>query len=421
MLVFDVCDSGLNAISEVNSHALAEARRCDEQKYLANNHPLFGIPVTYKENILTKDLATSAGTIAFSKYIGDEDAGIVQKLSSAGAILLGKTNLSELANFMDPTMPSGYSSKHGQTLNPYGPLRISPLGSSSGAGSSIAANISAIAIGSETTGSITAPAAFQSLVGYKPSKGALPETGVFPLSSSLDVVGPITKTVKDAILVYNASSHLAKIDVLALNQASLARRRIGLVKSDHPMQDELRQVLAALEAVVVDVEFDERGIDNLQIINHDLFTDFKNFTTRYHYPIQNLADLVSFNQKNLQQNARYGQRLIEEASNYQTPDKLFITQQIELARKRLNQLRQAYQLSAFVSFNYDKVLLPAVGSYPELTVPFAFDAQGVPQGATFIGFKDEVAELLTLGYAFEQATKARRQPDLTLLAQIKSF
>lgn len=101
----------------------------------------------------------------------------------------------------------------------------------------------------------------------------------------------------NAILVYNASSHLAKIDVLALNQASLARRRIGLVKSDHPMQDELRQVLAALEAVVVDVEFDERGIDNLQIINHDLFTDFKNFTTRYHYPIQNLADLVSFNQK----------------------------------------------------------------------------------------------------------------------------
>lgn len=281
----------------MNPHALAEARRCDEQKYLANNHPLFGIPVTYKENILTKDLATSAGTIAFSKYIGDEDAGIVQKLSSAGAILLGKTNLSELANFMDPTMPSGYSSKHGQTLNPYGPLRISPLGSSSGAGSSIAANISAIAIGSETTGSITAPVAFQSLVGYKPSKGALPETGVFPLSSSLDVVGPITKTVKDAILVYNASSHLAKIDVLALNQASLARRRIGLVKSDHPMQDELRQVLAALEAVVVDVEFDERGIDNLQIINHDLFTDFKNFTTRYHYPIQNLADLVSFNQK----------------------------------------------------------------------------------------------------------------------------
>ena len=194
-----------------------------------------------------------------------------------------------------------------------------------------------------------------------------------------------------------------------------------MVKSDHPMQDELRQVLAALEAVVVDVEFDERGIDNLQIINHDLFTDFKNFTTRYHYPIQNLADLVSFNQKNLQQNACYGQRLIEEASNYQTPDKLFITQQIELARKRLNQLRQAYQLSAFVSFNYDKVLLPAVGGYPELTVPFAFDAQGVPQGATFIGFKDEDAELLTLGYAFEQATKARRQPDLTLLAQIKSF
>lgn len=419
MLQYDVCLNGLNAISEVNPNALMQARQCDTQKYLANNHPLFGIPITYKENILTKSLATSAGCVAFQNYVGDSDAGIVEKLSQAGAILLGKTNLSELANFMDPTMPSGYSGKHGQTLNPYGPLRFSPLGSSSGAASSIATNIGCIAIGSETTGSITAPAAFQSLVGYKPSKGVLPEDGVFPLSSSLDVVGPISKTVKDAILVFNASSQLEKINVMTLDAFSLAKKKIGLVKSNHPLQDKLRQALEALQVEVIEVTFDESEIDNLQIIYQDLATDFKEFTKRHHYPIQDLSKLVAFNRKNLPRNARYGQRLIEVAASYQTTDRKLIVEQIQLASHRLNMLRQTYQLDAFVSFNYDKVLLPAVAGYPELTVPFAFDEQGLPQGATFIGFKDEDADLLKIGYAFEQRIQGRRQPDLTLLQQIK--
>lgn len=227
----------------------------------------------------------------------------------------------------------------------------------------------------------------------------MPEDGVFPLSSSLDVVGSISKTVKDAILVFNVSSQLEKINVMTLDAFSLAKKKIGLVKSNHPLQAKLRQALEALQVEVIEVTFDESEIDNLQIIYQDLATDF--------------------NRKDLPCNARYGQRLIEIAASYQTTDRKLIVEQIQLASHRLNMLRQTYQLDAFVSFNYDKVLLPAVADYPELTVPFAFDEQGLLQGAIFIGFKDEDTNLLKIGYAFEQRIQGRRQPDLTLLQQIK--
>lgn len=192
----------------------------------------------------------------------------------------------------------------------------------------------------------------------------MPEDGVFPLSSSLDVVGSISKTVKDAILVFNVSSQLEKINVMTLDDFSLAKKKIGLVKSNHPLQAKLRQALEALQVEVIEVTFDESEIDNLQIIYQDLATDFKEFTKRHHYPIQDLSKLVAFNRKNLPRNARYGQRLIEVAASYQTTDRKLIVEQIQLASHRLNMLRQTYQLDAFVSFNYDKVLLPAVAGYP---------------------------------------------------------
>lgn len=408
MLETDVLVGGLNAISEIHPQAIEQARKCDDQKATIdyNKYPLFGMPITFKENILTKDLATSAGTFAFKDFIPTEDAGVVKQLKAKGALVLGKTNLSELANFMDPTMPSGYSSKHGQTLNPYGPLVLSPLGSSSGSGSSIANNIGVVSIGSETTGSITAPAALQSLVGYKPSKQLFDETGVFPLSSSLDVVGPLSRKMLDAILVHNACTKGKKVNLETLSSFTLKNLRIGLVASDHPLQEKLKQTLQALEVTVVDVAFDEQDIDNLQIINQELARDFAAFTKAYHYPIQSLAALIEYNKQDLPRRARYGQRLIEESATYTKPDTTFVANQIQLAQQRLNDLRTQYQLTAFVSFNYEKVLLPAVAGYPELTIPFG-QVDGEPQGATFIGFKEEDATLLQIGYAFEQATKLR--------------
>lgn len=232
ILTYDTGVKGLNAVAEINPNAMEEARAHDLDP--KKGEGIFGLPVLIKDNVNTKNMPTGAGTYALKDFVPESDAKLVEELTKNGAIVLGKSNLSELANFMDSRMPSGYNAKSGQTHNPFDPITLSPKGSSSGSAVAVAANFCVFAIGTETTGSIIAPAAIQSVVGLKPTKDAISTEGVFPLSSTMDTVGTIGKSVKDAVLLYNASlSEPSKSIQPDYNAENIKGKRIGLAADDN--------------------------------------------------------------------------------------------------------------------------------------------------------------------------------------------
>ena len=402
---------GINAVAEVNPHAMEVARERDARKDKKTSD-LYGMPVTLKDNINTKDMPTSAGTHALKDFTPNEDAAVTKQLKDAGAIILAKVNLSELANYMDPKMPSGYSSKVGQTRNPFGPLKMTPSGSSSGSAAAVTSNIGVLSIGSETTGSIVAPAAIQSVVGFKPTKTSMDGKGIFPLASSLDTAGPIAKNVEDVVAAYRVLSlkEEGRAELHSLKADALKGKRIGLVNADHELTSKLKKTLESVGAEVVDVDFNVSGLDNGKIIDNDFARDVEDYAKTYGTPFKSLADLVAYNKKDLNVRARYGQRFVEEAAQAKVEEG-FNDRQVALAQERLATLKREKKLDAFVSFNNEAILLPAIAGAPEITVPFGL-VDGEPQGVTFIGSVDEDAGLLQLAYAFEQATKARLVPKI---------
>ncbi len=196
----DQSEMGNNAVSEVNPNAIKQAEKYDA---MAKDLPLKGIPVLAKENINTNDMPTSSGVYALRDFIPKNDAAVIKELKANGAIILGKTNLSELSNWMSQKNPSGYTSKKGQTHNPFNPIKISPLGSSSGSAVAMATDLATVTLGTETVGSIIAPAAINSTVGYKPTKDGIDGGGVVPITLTLDTVGVIRKNVEDSVKTYN--------------------------------------------------------------------------------------------------------------------------------------------------------------------------------------------------------------------------
>lgn len=402
----DLGPNGLNATVEINPNVMAEARACDHHP--EKGHGLTGIPVLLKDNINTKNMPSSAGTLALKDFLPKENASLVDALLKSNAILLGKSNLSELANFMDYKMPSGYSSKAGQTHNPFDPIKLSPLGSSSGSGVAVAANLTAVAIGTETTGSIIAPATIQSIVGFKPKKGAISTEGVLPLSSTLDTVGTMAKTVKDAVALYNVlkSNHERAID-LDSNVHFIKGKRIGIVgdQSDH-----LKKALQATGAIPVTVEPSEKGIDNSYIINQDFKRDLKHYLKTYSAPIHDLSELIAFNKANRSRRAKYGQRFLKKANQVKGFDKEKVREMVKKAQTSLDSQFQHHHLDAIVFYDNYGVLLPAVAGYPEMTVPVGQNKKGQPIGATFVSLNNQEQKLYQLAYSFEQLTKGRLIP-----------
>ena len=405
---YDAGEKGLNAVAAINPKAIEEARALDASPAAPTG--MRGIPVLVKDNINTNTMPTSGGTYALKDITPSDNAEMVTALVNSGAIILGKSNLSELANFMDTRMPSGYSSKAGQTHNPFNPLELSPEGSSSGSGAAVAANLSAVAIGTETTGSIIAPSAIHSIVGFKPTKDAISATGVIPLSSTMDTVGSMTKNVKDAAALYNASiSNTSKAVDENLNADFLKGKRIGIVGKD-PNQA-LANKIKACGAEAVAVELPEEGIDNEHIINQDFKNDLNRYLQTYNAPVKSLAELIAFNKEDASRRAKYGQNLIEEANEVNEFDKAKVEAMVEKAQSRIDDLLRDNKLDALVFYDNEGVLLPAVAGYPELTVPVDVSEEGAPRGATFIGSQNEDEKLLNIAYSFEQKTTGRAIPE----------
>jgi len=449
----------LNAVLALNPNALADAKRLDaERKAGKLRGPLHGVPILLKDNIETADgTATTAGSLALAANVTGRDAPIVKRLTEAGAIVLGKTNLSEWANFRSTRSISGWSGVAGLVRNPYS-LDRTACGSSSGSGAAVAAGLTAIAIGTETDGSVTCPAAMNGIVGLKPTVGLVSRTYIVPISPAQDTAGPMTRTVADAAALLNviagsdpadpatkdADAHKANY-LAGLKRDALKGVRVGVWfpwKGRSPQVDTIfeasLQALRDQGAVLVDIKGPDEATSGKigELEGETLRTEFKAAldaylaTTPAAVKSRTLADLIAFNKAEPRELALFGQEIFE-AAQAKPPitDPAYLEKRAtarKLAREALDKMLGDNKLDAIVApsggppsivdpvnggpFFGSPSRLPAVSGYPHLTVP-AGQASGLPVGLSFLGPEWSEARLLALGYAFEQATRARREPE----------
>lgn len=432
----------INAVKEINPEALHIAQALDtERAQQGTRGPLHGIPILVKDNISTDDKThTTAGSVALQSNYADEDAFIVKKLRDAGAIILGKTNLTEWANFMTEGMPNGYSSLGGQVMNPYGPGKFDVGGSSSGSGAATAANFAAGSIGTETSGSILSPASSNSLVGIKPTVGLLSRTGIIPISNSQDTAGPMTRTVEDAAILLGALTGKDNNDpatsinqqatnqdyTSSLNKNGLQNTALGIPRDyleelDEEERNIINTALTDLEnagARLIDSVTLPTDLDDMNV----LFHEFKSGVNAYlknvsvNVPVHSLTEVIQYNKSHEQDALKYGQSILE-----QSDEKSGKLVEAEYINARLNDLNMSqeqgidmvmdeHQLDALIFANNYGAGIAAKAGYPSITVPAGYTEQGKPVGITFTGRAFSEAKLIKLAYAYEQTTNNRKAP-----------
>ncbi len=458
----------LNAVIELNPEALAIADALDAERKAGHvRGPLHGIPVLIKDNIDTADrMATTAGSLALVGAVPPRDAHVAARLREAGAVILGKTNLSEWANYRGNNSSSGWSGRGGQTKNPYA-LDRSPSGSSSGSASAVAANLCVFAIGTETNGSIVSPASACGIVGLKPTVGLVSRSGIIPISASQDTAGPMTRTVRDAALVLAAlagpdtrdaatqaiPADLATALAAKLPDGALRGTRIGVVHGPfgfhsrmEPMLAELVAALRAAGAEVVDPVAIPTLAKLAAVQGTVLSYEFKDGLNRYLAtpgrvtPMKTLADLIAFNDAHRAEELPYfGQEIFATAqARGPLTDPAYLEARaacLQFTRTEgIDAAMDAGKLDALVMFTRGTATLTdavngeggsgsssspaAVSGYPSVTVPAAH-VFGLPIGLSFVGRAWSEPKLLALAADFEAHTHARRAPEFLATAAIK--
>lgn len=450
-------DAKLRSVIELNPEAIELARTLDEERYEKGTRgPLHGIPILLKDNIETHDaMHTSAGTLALADSIAVKDSFVAAKLRAAGAVLLGKANMTEWANHMSRSMWAGYSTRGGLCLNPYGPGELFVGGSSSGSAAAVAANLVAAAIGTETSGSIISPASQNCVVGIKPTIGLVSRTGIIPITHSQDTAGPIARTVADAAILLGTLTGVDERDVVTkgsegksfadytpfLDADFLKNARIGIPRYYYRNLDEDR--LAIVEAAIEVLR--SKGatiIDPIQLsceqANWDwdvLKYEFKKGVNDYlaglpeSVPVHSLKEVIQFNEEHAEACLKYGQEVLidsEQTSGTLTEReyKSSLKRSVEQATQGLDDALQKHQLDALLFLGNDEGDdLAARAGYPVITVPGGFAERGIiapggyttkgPQGITFIGGAYSEPTLIKIAYSYEQATKHRMPPVLT--------
>jgi amidase len=448
----------LNAVIELNPKAAADADALDAERRAGKvRGPLHGIPVLLKDNIDVAGLVNSAGSLALADHRPERDASIAARLRAAGAVILGKANLSEWANFRSTRSSSGWSSRGGQTKNPY-VLDRNPCGSSSGTAAAIAASLAAIGVGTETDGSIICPAGVTGLVGLKPTVGVVSRSGIIPISISQDTAGPMGRTVTDVALLLNA---LAGVDgddpagaaaagripedyTAALKPDAIGGKRFGVLRQAmgyHPDVDAATErAIATLESAggtVVDVKlatYNDWDKPEFEVLLYEFKDGLNAYLQRSGAPHASLEALIAWNKANADKAMPFfGQEIFEQAqAKGPLTDPAYVKARDAarrlagkdgllalLAREKLDAVVAPTVSPAWLT---DHVLgdhfvgagygMAAVAGTPSLTVP-AGDSHGLPLGITFMGPAYSEAGLLAIGYAFEQLTKARRAPAFT--------
>ena len=448
----------LNAIIEVNPDALAIARSLDAEWRLSGPRgPLHGIPVVLKANIDTADrMHTHAGSLALASHRPPRDAFLVSRLRDSGAVILGKANLSEWANFRSTRSSSGWSSIGGQTRNPYDAAR-NPCGSSSGSAVAVAANLTAVAVGTETDGSVVCPAGVNGIVGIKPTLGLVSRSGIIPIAHSQDTAGPMARTVRDAAILLSAMTGIDADDPASMaapetvpdytaNLAAdgLQGRRIGVLRSytgagSNPQVEALIEdsiaVLREQGAEITDpVEIDTSGIGaaELEVLYYEFKSDLNRYLKQSDAPLGSLAAIIRFNEAN----AETVMPFFDQEHMLAAEDKGPLTEPayqeaLEASgaamRDSLTAVMDEHGLDALIAptngpawmtdhvngdnFTVGSSSFAAVSGFPNVTVPAGFIA-GLPVGLSFIGRAFTEKDLIEMAYAFEQATLARQPPGL---------
>jgi amidase len=445
----------LRSVISINPDALAQARAMDKElRSKGPRSPMHGIPVLVKDNIETADpLPTTAGSLALLNNVTGRDAPVIANLREAGAIILGKTNLSEWANFRSTNSISGWSAVGGLAKNPH-VLDRSPCGSSAGTGVAVAAGLAPVGIGTETDGSITCPSAMNGIVGLKPTLGLLSAKHIIPIAHSQDTAGPMTTNVRDAALLLAAmvgdepacdppSAGCAKSDYTkGLVPTALNGKRIGVLRfppgansNIEPVYERALNHLKEGGATLIEVNMPdtvrmreaERFVLHVEF-KHDLNAYLASSPARI--AARTLAELIEFNKRTPAELALFGQEIFEKSQGMPPlTDKEYLTALAE--SKRLAGVEGILQLlakdkldllvapTAGVAWRIDTVngsrsagsfsSMPAVAGFPHLTVPMG-NLKGLPLGISFIGAPWSEDVLLAAGYAFEQRAKARLIP-----------
>ncbi|WP_090940166.1 amidase family protein [Nonomuraea jiangxiensis] len=432
---------GLNAVRVLNDNAVEEARQADRDRKRGKvRGPLHGIPVLVKDNIDVRRLPTTAGALALADSYPTDDAFLVKRLRAAGAVILGKTNLTEFANFTTNGMPSGYSGLGGQVLNPYD-VSQTPSGSSSGSGAAAAAGLAAVTIGTETSGSILSPSVANSLVGVKPTVGLVSRTGVVPIAASQDTAGPMTRSVYDAAALLTAltgvdpedpatetSKDVAGTDyTAALSKDALKGVRVGVASTPSGNQavafNRALDVLRAQGATVVPVTVSTGGLPP-GILNYEFKRDLNAYLARLprNAPMKTLDDVVRYNTAHAAEGTiKFGQTLLEESNAIDVDDPATKAAYeadrdngIAGARQRIDAALAAEDLDAILFTGSGSAGIGARAQYPSVAVPIGYDpANGRPFGMTFLGTAYTEARLLSYAYAYEQAAQEWRPPSVT--------
>ncbi len=449
----------LNAVVEINPDALAIADALDAERAAGTlRGPLHGIPVLIKDNIDTGDrMHTTAGSLALAGHVAGSDAFVARRLRDAGAVILGKTNLSEWANFRSNDSSSGWSSRGGQTRNPYA-LDRNPCGSSSGTGAAISASLATVGVGTETDGSIVCPASANGLVGIKPTLGLVSRTGIIPIAASQDTAGPMARSVADAAVLLGvlrgvdpddpataASASHAAIDLAAALDANALRgKRIGVVREFfgfHPRVDAaLETAIATLKAQGAEIvdpvplpNFNTYGAQEFTVLLHEFKHGLEQYlaTRAPDAPVRNLAELIEFNRREAARTMPWFGQDILEAANAKGPltDPEYLKALADAKRlagpEGIDAALAAHRLDALLgpsngpawttdwvngdSFGGGSSQPAAVAGYPNITVTAGF-VHGLPIGISFFGGAWSEPTLIGIAHAFEQAQRARRAP-----------
>ena len=433
---FDRENAGsLNSVISLNPNVIEESKEKDrERKNRKTIHPIFGMPILLKDNIDAIGMPTTAGAVALKDNNINKDAYIVTQLKEKGALILGKTNLSEWAYFFCGDCPSGYSAIGGQTLNPYGRKIIDAGGSSSGSGVAVAANFCIAAVGTEPSGSILSPSSQNSIVGFKPTIGLLSRRGIVPISSTLDTPGPMTKNVMDNALLMDAmfgpdEKDNKSIDALLDNGfyyekivvPNLNGKRFGYfeeLKRDSLFASAI-EVLIKLGAEMVELKEENIELsDFLRLLNLDMKKDLPIYlkaSASDSVKVNSVQEVIEFNKSDSINRMPYGQKLFEGI----VTDK-GTNQDLEAIKSKLKMNGQLFfdtpmkanNLNAILSINNYHAGFAAVAEYPAITVPMGYSSdKNAPKGLTFIGKRLNEKFLLQWAYAYEQASKRRKMPD----------
>jgi amidase len=442
----DVRGPALNAVRCLNPDALAEAAAADARRAAGGPAgPMLGIPVLVKDNIDVAGMPTTAGSVALADARPAEDAPLIAALRAAGAVILGKLNLTEFANYLTLGMPSGYSSLAGQVLNPYD-LSTTPSGSSSGSGAAAAVGLAAVTIGTETCGSILSPAEANSVVGVKPTVGLVSRTGVVPIAASQDTAGPMARTVADAAALLTAitgidpldpatagnplAGHDFTADLRGRGGTALRGARIGVARHavpdpeavERPLWDAALAVLTARGATLVEVDLAPGTFEHESLVlAYEFKRDLNAYLARRPHgaAIRTLADVIAYNDAHEARALKFGQSLAlaaqaKDLSPQSADTAAYLAERardLAESRDRIDAVLAEHRLTALVFPGTGSAVLGAKAGYPSVGVPAGYLPGGRrPFGIAFLG--PAWSEPVLLGYAhdYEQAARLRRPP-----------